>query len=150
MFCEKCGKEVSEDAKFCENCGRLLAEGNCNSVGETRFEKISKTAKLIAFVSVVLAALFALVFVFLIGFSVRMKNDTTKDSMELFNIFRYLEASYEKINDEVVGVEKFVRVFIAVFTTACVSLAILSVVAFMGIAIAGFIGKLQGKIAKNS
>lgn len=43
MFCQKCGKEITDDAVFCPACGNSVSNGTQTGTGQA---KISKEGKL--------------------------------------------------------------------------------------------------------
>ena len=40
MFCSKCGKEISDDARFCTACGTAIAGGSANSAALSRKKNV--------------------------------------------------------------------------------------------------------------
>ena len=63
MYCQKCGKEINNNASFCENCGNPLAQKNDNN----KSEKYKHQKFIISVISMVIIAIGILFFLFLIS-----------------------------------------------------------------------------------
>lgn len=96
MYCEKCGQQLSEDAKFCDRCGQKVEESNEGKADDFNpSEKKNRKSNIYLLLSGIILVLFALAFCFWFGFKNERDVKEHKDYMETAE--KYIEElDYEK------------------------------------------------------
>lgn len=96
MYCEKCGQQLSEDAKFCDRCGQKIDESNEGKADDFNpSEKKNRKSNIYLLLSGIILVLFALAFCFWFGFKNERDVKEHKDYMETAE--KYIEElDYEK------------------------------------------------------